>query len=292
MVRRGHNGLKSAALLPWPMGFVFGTLTFTALCYDAGTYFPSSESPITHGMGRQPSSSSVHAPLAWMLPAICWLGSLLSRLSIPAMKRLAGEVRAQVRTPQHDPVLARIEPAHGEHFRPRAFEPPGPAKSATYGSNRPISAGVAWIQARLTRVVAERSPPNTMSSLAKVIAGLILFAACGQALGQTAGFRVSVVVLPERASTSMPLDLPTPPQARMLPASRDAKRLLYGGNPVAARRFYENTLPELGFYLSRQDAGGAVWDRADVRVELRFYPVIGDDATGIHVMVSPRPAAG
>jgi hypothetical protein len=131
-----------------------------------------------------------------------------------------------------------------------------------------------------------------MSPLVKVIAGLFLLAACSQALGQDARFRVSLVVLPERVATGMPLDLPTPPQAQVLPASRDAKRLLYAGNPGEARHFYEGALPGLGFYLSQQDANGAVWERRDVRVELKFYPVVGHEATGIHVMISPRALIG
>jgi hypothetical protein len=204
-------------------------------------------------------------------------------LGIPATKRPAVGARGQVRTP-------RPAPTH-EHFRTPAFRTPVTPESVTHGAYRDIPAGVAWIQARLTRVVAGSTLRSTMSPFAKLIAGLFLAAACSQALGQSASFRVSVVVLPERV-TSMPLDLPAPPQAQVLPASSDAKRLLYRGNPGAAMRFYESTLPELGFHLSRQDASSATWERADVRVELRFYPVIGHDATGIHVTISPRLSAG
>lgn len=116
-----------------------------------------------------------------------------------------------------------------------------------------------------------------------------MFAACNQASAESDSFRVSIVVLPERAATTVPMDLPAPPQAEILPASRDAKRLLYQGTPGEARRFYEGTLPRLGFHLAQQDANGAVWVRADVRAELRFHPVAGRETTGIHVMISPQP---
>jgi len=96
-------------------------------------------------------------------------------------------------------------------------------------------------------------------------------------------------LLPEQASTATPVELPTPPQAQHLPPSRDAKRLLYAGNADEARRFYESTLPQLGFYLSRQNAASATWERSDVRAELLFYPVIGEqEATGIIVTMRPR----
>jgi hypothetical protein len=127
--------------------------------------------------------------------------------------------------------------------------------------------------------------PHTL----RIIAGLLLAAASGVAFGQSASFKVSLRLLPEQAGTATPVELPTPPQARHLPPSRDAKRLLYAGNADEARRFYESTLPQLGFYLTQAKTDSATWDRSDVRAELQFYPVVGrEDATGIIVTMRPR----
>lgn len=127
----------------------------------------------------------------------------------------------------------------------------------------------------------------------RTIAGLLLVAACGAALAQSASFRVSLRVLPQQPDSAVPVELPTPPQARHLPPSRNAKRLLYAGNADEARRFYESTLPQLGFYLTQEKTNGATWDRSDVRAELQFYPVVGrEEATGIIVTMRPREALG
>ncbi len=131
-----------------------------------------------------------------------------------------------------------------------------------------------------------------MPRSAGIVAGLLLLGACSQALGQSASFGVSMRVLPERAATEGPVDLPTPPGARALPPSRNAKRLLYTGSPDDAKRFYENALPDLGFFLMRQSAGGQVWERADVRAELLFYPVIGEQETsGIYLTIARKESA-
>lgn len=128
-----------------------------------------------------------------------------------------------------------------------------------------------------------------MSRSARIIAGLVLATACGQVLAQSATFGVSMRVLPEHVATAGPVDLPTPPGAQPLPPSRDAKRLLYGGSPADAMRFYGNALPGLGFFLTRQDALGQVWERADVRAELLFHPVVGEqNVSGIYVTIAPR----
>lgn len=132
-----------------------------------------------------------------------------------------------------------------------------------------------------------------MSRPFRIVAGLLLVAACGAALAQSASFQVSLRLLPEQAGTATPVELPTPPQARHLPPSRDAKRLLYAGNADEARRFYESTLPRLGFYLTQAKTNSATWDRSDVRAELQFYPVVGkEEATGIIVTMRPREAPG
>jgi hypothetical protein len=122
-----------------------------------------------------------------------------------------------------------------------------------------------------------------------IIAGVLLATAGGAALGQNSSFKVSLRLLPEHVASAAPVELPTPPQAQHLPPSRDAKRLLYAGNADEARRFYASTLPQLGFYLTQEKADGATWDRSDVRVELLFYPVVGNEkATGIIVTMRPR----
>jgi hypothetical protein len=127
-----------------------------------------------------------------------------------------------------------------------------------------------------------------MSPSFRIIAVLLLGAASGAAFGQSASFQVSRL-LPEQAGSTAPTELPTPPQAQHLPPSRDAKRLLYAGNADEARRFYESTLPQLGFYLTQAKTDSATWDRSDVRAELQFYPVVGrEEATGIIVTMRPR----
>lgn len=128
-----------------------------------------------------------------------------------------------------------------------------------------------------------------MSHSFRIVAGVLLAAGYGVAFGQSASFQVSLRLLPEHAATAVPVELPTPPQAQQLPPSRDAKRLLYAGNADEARRFYESTLPQLGFYLTQAKANSATWDRSDVRAELLFYPVAGkEEATGIIVTMRPR----
>ena len=129
-----------------------------------------------------------------------------------------------------------------------------------------------------------------MSPLAGIVAGLLLATACGQALAQqSATFGASLRVLPEHVATETPADLPMPPRAQVLPPGRHTSRLLYAGSANDARRFYENTLPALGFYLTQDKANGAVWERSDIRAELLFHPVVGmQEATGILVMMLPR----
>lgn len=128
-----------------------------------------------------------------------------------------------------------------------------------------------------------------MSPLAGIAAGLLLATASSHALAQSASFGVSLRVLPEHAAAGTPVDLPMPPSARALPPGRHSSRLLYVGSANDARRFYENTLPALGFYLTQDTPNGAVWERADIRAELLFHPVAGvREATGILVMILPR----
>ncbi|GAB3093768.1 hypothetical protein [Lysobacter terrae] len=133
-----------------------------------------------------------------------------------------------------------------------------------------------------------------MSKLTGIIAGLLLAVACGYAFAQSASFGLSLRVLPKHTGPvgDPPAELPIPPQARRLPPARDATRLLYAGSAGDARRFYETTLPDLGFYLTAQKIDSVVWERDDVRAELLFYPVVGaQDATGIIVTMRPRLAA-
>ena len=128
-----------------------------------------------------------------------------------------------------------------------------------------------------------------MPGATRILAGVLLAALCGGAYAQNASFQVSLRLLPEHAATGAPVELPTPPRVQHLPPSRDAKRLLYAGNAAEARRFYESTLPQLGFYLTQENGNSATWDRSDVRAELLFYPVVGEkESTGIIVTVRPR----
>lgn len=132
-----------------------------------------------------------------------------------------------------------------------------------------------------------------MPGLAAIVAGLLLLVACSQACAQSASFGVSMRVLPERPATEGPVELPTPPGAQTLPPSRNAKRLLYQGSADEAKRFYAAALPDLGFFLMRQSADGQVWERADVRAELQFYPVIGEqEAAGIYLTIARKSGAG
>lgn len=125
-----------------------------------------------------------------------------------------------------------------------------------------------------------------MPASARVVVGLLLLVACSQACAQSASFGVSMRVLPERPTTDGPIELPAPPGAQLLPPSRDAKRLLYKGSADEAKRFYAAALPNLGFFLMRQSADGQVWERADVRAELQFYPVLGEQkAAGIYLTI-------
>lgn len=133
-----------------------------------------------------------------------------------------------------------------------------------------------------------------MSPPYRITTGILLIAICGVALAQSASFQVSLRLLPERedAATAALLELPAPPSARHLPPSRDAKRLLYAGSADDARRFYEGTLPQLGFHLTQVGADSATWDRSDLRAELLFHPVVGmEEATGIIVTLRPRTSA-
>lgn len=128
-----------------------------------------------------------------------------------------------------------------------------------------------------------------MSPLAGIVAGLLLATACRQAFAQSASFGATLRVLPEHVATGAPVELPKPPRAQILPPGRHSSRLLYVGSANDARRFYADTLPQLGFHLTQDKADGAVWERADIRAELLFYPVAGmQDATGIMVMMLPH----
>ena len=130
-----------------------------------------------------------------------------------------------------------------------------------------------------------------MPSVYGTTVALLLATACSDAFGQSASFTASIRLLPERVTAGASVELPMPPQAQVLPPGRHARRLLFVGSPDDARRFYEDTLPGLGFHLSRQKTDGAIWERGDVRAELLFYPVVGGrEATGIIVVISPRPS--
>ena len=122
-----------------------------------------------------------------------------------------------------------------------------------------------------------------MSRIFCAIAGFLMAVACGYAFAQSASFGLTLRVLPEDVAPA-PADLPLPPNAQMLPPSRNAKRLLYFGSPGDAQRFYEDVLPKLGFSLSQRKSDRAVWEHESVRAELLFYPVVGaQDTTGIIV---------
>lgn len=132
-----------------------------------------------------------------------------------------------------------------------------------------------------------------MSPLAGLVTALLLVTACSQAHAQSASFGLSLRVLPEQATDETPVDLPRPPQAQVLPRGHHASRLLYGGSAEEAKRFYENTLPNLGFQLMQRKSNGHIWERGNVRAELQFYPVAGaQDATGILVMMCRLGAGG
>lgn len=132
-----------------------------------------------------------------------------------------------------------------------------------------------------------------MSPLFPIVIALLLVTASGHAFAQRADFQVSIRVLPERAATDIPTKLPLPPRARVLPPGKHTGRLLFDGSPGDARRFYADTLPDLGFHRTRQTATGEVWERADVSAELSFHPVVGGvEATGILLMILPRASSG
>ena len=126
-----------------------------------------------------------------------------------------------------------------------------------------------------------------MSWVSRIAALSLLLIASGQAGAQSASFGLKLRVLPGEAVVESPVELPVPPDTQVLPPGRHAKRLLFAGNASAARRFYANTLPGLGFYLRADNANAAVWERGGVRAELAFYPITGaGDATGILVTMS------
>lgn len=132
-----------------------------------------------------------------------------------------------------------------------------------------------------------------MSPLFQIVIALLLVTVPGHALAQRADFQVSIRVLPERVATDIPTELPLPPGTRILPPGKHDRRLLFDGSPGDARRFYEETLPDLGFHRTRRTATGEVWERADVSAELLFHPVVGGkEATGILLMISPRASQG
>ncbi|GAB3089760.1 hypothetical protein [Lysobacter terrae] len=120
-----------------------------------------------------------------------------------------------------------------------------------------------------------------MSPLPRIAAGLAIAFACGPVFAQSAGFGLSLRVLPP-STTEQTVELPTPPRAQALPRGNHDKRLLYAGSADEAERFYETALPALGYYRTERKPHGAVWERGDVRTELLFYPVTGQPlATGI-----------
>jgi hypothetical protein len=132
-----------------------------------------------------------------------------------------------------------------------------------------------------------------MSPLFQIAIALLLVTLPGHVLAQRADFQVSIRVLPAQVATDIPTELPLPPGTRILPPGKHASRLLFDGSPGAARRFYEDTLPDLGFHRTRRTATGEVWERADISAELSFHPVVGGkEATGILLMISPRASAG
>lgn len=132
-----------------------------------------------------------------------------------------------------------------------------------------------------------------MSKPARVFVALLLGTACGYAFAQSASFGLTLRILPDGAATEVPADLPMPPQARLLPPSHNARRLLYSGSAGDARRFYEDVLPGLGFSLTRQKADSATWEHPGVRAELLFYPVVGTrETTGIIVTMVRREPVG
>jgi hypothetical protein len=132
-----------------------------------------------------------------------------------------------------------------------------------------------------------------MSPLVQIAAALLLVIVSGRSFAQRADFQVSIRVLPAQVATDIPTELPLPPGTRILPPGKHARRLLFDGSPGDARRFYEDTLPDLGFHRTRRTATGEVWERADISAELLFHPVVGGkEATGILLMISPRASAG
>lgn len=125
-----------------------------------------------------------------------------------------------------------------------------------------------------------------MRPLAGSVAALLLAMAFGHACAQSASFGLSLRVVAQDAPSEASVTLPRPPRAQELPRGRHASRLLYEGSADDARRFYESALPGLGFQLTRRDSDGAVWERGNVRAELRFHPVTGArEVTGILVML-------
>ncbi len=131
-----------------------------------------------------------------------------------------------------------------------------------------------------------------MSPLARVVAGIFLAVAADQTFAQSASFGLSLRVQPEHVAPEVPIDLPRPPHATVLPPGRHSSRLLYDGSALEARRYYESAMPALGFQLVQRRTNGAVWERGSVRAEVLFYPVAGaQEATGIIVTMS-LPGSG
>jgi hypothetical protein len=124
-----------------------------------------------------------------------------------------------------------------------------------------------------------------MSPLSRIAAGLAIAFVCGPVFAQSASFGLSLRVLPP-SGNEQTVELPTPPQAQALPRGNRDQRLLYAGSADDARRFYETTLPALGYYRTERKPNGSVWERGEVRTELLFYPVTGEPlATGILIRV-------
>ena len=129
----------------------------------------------------------------------------------------------------------------------------------------------------------------------RFLVALALAAAFGvpaaQALEQRAGDqRVTVQVVPTRPALQALRSLPMPPDTRPVTADAFGGSFRHAGQSGGVARFFLETLPARGYRLvHRGDDGWLVWERADVRLQLRIQAVLGQvPETRIVVQASTR----
>lgn len=77
MAKRKESGMELIASMPWPVGFVLGIVAYVAIRYGVGWQLSTGNSPFAHNLSKV-VSSSILAPAAWFLLAVCWLGAIIS----------------------------------------------------------------------------------------------------------------------------------------------------------------------------------------------------------------------